>query len=139
MDKLSRDEQIRLAARTTVSGCDGRRWKFCLIESHLLDHAGSSWKWVSLMNSFIALNLTYLLILDRLTHLLWMKPTPRATVIEFFFPGGFAYDYEFTVSIDAAGLSAYVDDLLPLAVSRTGGDPLWLLGRRVSIIFRVSV
>jgi hypothetical protein len=33
-----------------------------------------------------------------LTHLLWMKPTPRATVIEFFFPKGFAHDYEFTVS-----------------------------------------
>lgn len=31
-----------------------------------------------------------------LTHLLWMKPTPRSTVIEFFYPGGFAYDYEFT-------------------------------------------
>ena len=31
-----------------------------------------------------------------LTHLLWMKPSPKATVIEFFFPGGFAEDYEFT-------------------------------------------
>lgn len=25
-----------------------------------------------------------------------MNPTPRATVIEFFYPGGFAYDYEWT-------------------------------------------
>ena len=25
-----------------------------------------------------------------------MKPTPRATVIEFFYPKGFAHDYEFT-------------------------------------------
>lgn len=32
-----------------------------------------------------------------LTHLLWMNAqNPRATVIEFFYPGGFAYDYEFT-------------------------------------------
>ncbi|KAJ7081367.1 hypothetical protein B0H15DRAFT_786545 [Mycena belliarum] len=31
-----------------------------------------------------------------LTNLIWMRPTPRTTVIEFFFPGGFAHDYEFT-------------------------------------------
>ncbi|KZP22516.1 hypothetical protein FIBSPDRAFT_1043561 [Athelia psychrophila] len=31
-----------------------------------------------------------------LTSLVWMKPTQRSTVIEFFFPGGFAYDYEYT-------------------------------------------
>lgn len=31
-----------------------------------------------------------------LTSLVWMKPTPRATVIEFLYPGGFAYDYEYT-------------------------------------------
>jgi hypothetical protein len=37
-----------------------------------------------------------LYLYDSLTHLLWMKPTPRATVIEFFFPKGFAHDYEFT-------------------------------------------
>jgi hypothetical protein len=36
-----------------------------------------------------------------------MKPTPRATVIEFFFPKGFAHDYEFTVSrFGAPGLLA---------------------------------
>ncbi|WVQ82768.1 hypothetical protein IAT38_004900 [Cryptococcus sp. DSM 104549] len=58
MDKLSRDEQIRLAARTTIMmGVHG----------------------------------------NGLTHLLWMNAqNPRATVIEFFFPGGFAEDYEFT-------------------------------------------
>jgi hypothetical protein len=60
MDKLSRDEQIRLAARTTIMmGVHG----------------------------------------NGLTHLLWMKPTPRATVIEFFYPQGFAHDYEFTVGL----------------------------------------
>lgn len=31
-----------------------------------------------------------------LTSLIWMKPNPRSTVIEFFFPGGFAHDYEYT-------------------------------------------
>jgi len=31
-----------------------------------------------------------------LTSLVWMKPTPRSTVIEFFFPEGFAHDYEYT-------------------------------------------
>ena len=31
-----------------------------------------------------------------LTALLWMKPTPRSTVMEFFYPGGFAHDYEYT-------------------------------------------
>lgn len=66
MDKLSRDEQLRLAARTTI----------------MLGVHGNG-----------------------LTHLLWMKPTPRATVIEFFFPGGFAHDYEFTSR--ALGISHY--------------------------------
>lgn len=31
-----------------------------------------------------------------LTHLLWMPPTPRSAVIEMFFPGGFARDYQWT-------------------------------------------
>jgi len=31
-----------------------------------------------------------------LTSLLWMKPSPRSTVIEFFYPQGFAHDYEYT-------------------------------------------
>ncbi|AAW42198.1 expressed protein [Cryptococcus deneoformans JEC21] len=58
MDKLTREEQIRLSARTTIMmGVHG----------------------------------------NGLTHLLWMNgQNPRATVIEFFFPGGFAEDYEFT-------------------------------------------
>ncbi|KAH7921272.1 hypothetical protein BV22DRAFT_1096764 [Leucogyrophana mollusca] len=57
MDKLSRVEQFRLSARTTVMmGVHG----------------------------------------NGLTSLVWMQPSPRATVIEFFFPGGFAHDYEYT-------------------------------------------
>ena len=31
-----------------------------------------------------------------LTALVWMKVTPRSTVLEFFYPGGFARDYEYT-------------------------------------------
>jgi hypothetical protein len=31
-----------------------------------------------------------------LTSLVWMKPSPRSTVMEFFYPGGFAHDYEYT-------------------------------------------
>ncbi|KAF8630885.1 hypothetical protein AX17_005243 [Amanita inopinata Kibby_2008] len=56
-EKLSRVEQIRLAARTTIMmGVHG----------------------------------------NGLTSLIWMKPTRRSTVMEFFFPGGFAHDYEYT-------------------------------------------
>lgn len=40
-----------------------------------------------------------------LTSLLWMKPTPRSTVIEFFYPGGFAHDYEYTTR--ALGMTHY--------------------------------
>lgn len=40
-----------------------------------------------------------------LTSLVWMKPTTRATVIEFFYPGGFAHDYEYTAS--ALGIAYY--------------------------------
>lgn len=40
-----------------------------------------------------------------LTALLWMHPTPRAAVIEFFYPGGFAEDYEWTAR--ALGITHY--------------------------------
>ncbi|KAJ7134322.1 hypothetical protein C8R44DRAFT_869977 [Mycena epipterygia] len=40
-----------------------------------------------------------------LTSLLWMKPNPRSTVIEFFYPGGFAHDYEYTTR--ALGMTHY--------------------------------
>ncbi|KZV84367.1 hypothetical protein EXIGLDRAFT_753895 [Exidia glandulosa HHB12029] len=66
MDKLSREEQMRLAARTTIMmGVHG----------------------------------------NGLTALLWMKPTPRSTVMEFFFPEGFAFDYEWTTR--ALGMTHY--------------------------------
>ncbi|KIY69339.1 hypothetical protein CYLTODRAFT_393975 [Cylindrobasidium torrendii FP15055 ss-10] len=66
MDKLTRAEQLQLAARTTIMmGVHG----------------------------------------NGLTALLWMNPTPRSTVIEFFFPGGFAHDYEYTTR--ALGMKHY--------------------------------
>ncbi|KDR82602.1 hypothetical protein GALMADRAFT_57116 [Galerina marginata CBS 339.88] len=56
-ENMSRVEQIRLAARTTIMmGVHG----------------------------------------NGLTSLVWMKPTPRSTVMEFFYPQGFAHDYEYT-------------------------------------------
>ncbi|KAF8887177.1 hypothetical protein BD779DRAFT_1528535 [Infundibulicybe gibba] len=56
-EKMTRLEQLQLAARTTIMmGVHG----------------------------------------NGLTSLVWMNPSPRSTVIEFFFPGGFAHDYEYT-------------------------------------------
>ncbi|KAJ6584674.1 hypothetical protein B0H19DRAFT_1206422 [Mycena capillaripes] len=40
-----------------------------------------------------------------LTNLIWMRPTPRTTVIEFFYPEGFAHDYEYTAR--ALGITHY--------------------------------
>jgi hypothetical protein len=40
-----------------------------------------------------------------LTHLLMLAPTPRTTVVEIFYPGGFAHDYEWTAR--ALGLRHY--------------------------------
>lgn len=40
-----------------------------------------------------------------LTSLVWMKPNPRSTVMEFFFPEGFAHDYEYTTR--ALGMQHY--------------------------------
>jgi len=66
MDKLTREQQMRLAARTTIMmGVHG----------------------------------------NGLTALLWMKPSPRHTIMEFFYPQGFAYDYEWTTR--ALGMTHY--------------------------------
>jgi len=40
-----------------------------------------------------------------LTSLVWMKPNPRSTVMEFFYPQGFAHDYEYTTR--ALGMKHY--------------------------------
>ncbi|KAL0578940.1 hypothetical protein V5O48_003031 [Marasmius crinis-equi] len=66
MEDYTREEQIRLAARTTVMmGVHG----------------------------------------NGLTALVWMNPTPRSTVMEFFYPQGFAHDYEWTAR--AMGMKHY--------------------------------
>ncbi|KIJ51236.1 hypothetical protein M422DRAFT_43802 [Sphaerobolus stellatus SS14] len=60
MERLTKDEQIQLAAKTTI----------------LLGVHGNG-----------------------LTALLWMKPSKRATVMEFFYPQGFTLDYEWPTRI----------------------------------------
>jgi hypothetical protein len=75
MDQLSRAEQLRLAGQTTV--CTS-----CLVLR----------KQVTDISAQIMLGVHG----NGLTALLWMKPTPRSTVMEFFYPGGFAHDYEYT-------------------------------------------
>ncbi|CAG7854244.1 SubName: Full=Uncharacterized protein {ECO:0000313/EMBL:CCA67516.1} [Serendipita indica DSM 11827] len=40
-----------------------------------------------------------------LSNQLWLRPSPRTTVIEIFFPGGFAFDYEYTAR--SLGLKHY--------------------------------
>ncbi|KAJ7457674.1 hypothetical protein B0H11DRAFT_2063041 [Mycena galericulata] len=65
-EKMTRLEQLQLAARTTI----------------LMGVHGNG-----------------------LTSLLWMKPNPRSTVMEFFYPGGFAHDYEYTTR--ALGMMHY--------------------------------
>ncbi|KAK7021197.1 hypothetical protein R3P38DRAFT_3318138 [Favolaschia claudopus] len=65
-EKMTRLEQLRLAARTTIMmGVHG----------------------------------------NGLTNLVWMKPNARSTVMEFFYPGGFAHDYEYTTR--ALGMTHY--------------------------------
>ncbi|KIL60351.1 hypothetical protein M378DRAFT_83855 [Amanita muscaria Koide BX008] len=58
-EKISRDEQIRIAAETTI----------------MLGVHGNG-----------------------LTHLVFMPPTRLSTVIEIFYPGGFAHDYQWTAT-----------------------------------------
>lgn len=40
-----------------------------------------------------------------MTSLVWMKPSPRTTVMEFYFPGGFTADYQYTAY--ALGIGYY--------------------------------
>jgi hypothetical protein len=74
-EKMTRREQIELAARTTVSNpspAEVQCWLTFRSQIMMGVHGNG------------------------LTSLIWMKPSPRSTVIEFFFPGGFAFDYEYT-------------------------------------------
>ncbi|KAL4064269.1 hypothetical protein V8B97DRAFT_1875995 [Scleroderma yunnanense] len=66
MERLSREEQIKLAARTTIMmGVHG----------------------------------------NGMTSLVWMKPSPHTTVMEFYIPGGFTSDYQYTAY--ALGITYY--------------------------------
>jgi hypothetical protein len=78
MDKLSPVEQLRLAGRTTVRAFPPPTRILIKLTAHLL--------------SQIIMGVHG----NGLTSLLWMKPSPRSTVMEFFYPGGFAHDYEYT-------------------------------------------
>jgi hypothetical protein len=73
LDKLSRGEQIQLAARTTVRPYFSfRRFALNVYQIMMGVHGNG------------------------LTALLWMKPTRQSAVIEFFYPGGFARDSQWT-------------------------------------------
>ena len=54
-----------------------------------------------------------------LTSLLWMKPSKRATVMEFFYPEGFAHDYEWTARSLGIGYVGFWNDRCVLSTLRT--------------------
>jgi hypothetical protein len=60
-----------------------------------------------------------------LTSLLWMKPTPRSTVMEFFFPGGFAHDYEYTTrAMGMKHFGFWGSEYVSSAISNTVPEPV---------------
>lgn len=67
-ENMSKEEQLNLAARTTVRTRRGCRASLIRLQIMLGVHGNG------------------------LTHLLWMPPTPQSAVIEMFFVGGFARD-----------------------------------------------
>jgi hypothetical protein len=69
-ERLSKEEQFLLAGRTTVCSLSE---KHMLTPQVMLGVHGNG-----------------------LSHLLWMPATPQSTVIEMFFKGGFARDYQWT-------------------------------------------
>lgn len=83
--KVSRQDQLRLAARTTVHTPS----PFCLPSPY----------------SRVPQQIMMGVHGNGLTHLVWMNPTPRTTVMEFFYPEGFAHDYEYTAR--ALGMAHY--------------------------------
>ena len=55
-----------------------------------------------------------------LTSLVWMKPTPQTTVIEFFYPKGFAHDYEYTSrALGMVHYGVWNDKCVPLSCIAT--------------------
>ncbi|KAG8221356.1 hypothetical protein J3R82DRAFT_1528 [Butyriboletus roseoflavus] len=54
-----------------------------------------------------------------LTSLVWMKPSPKATVIEFFYPKGFARDYEYTTRLlGMVHYGVWNDECVPAVLRR---------------------
>jgi hypothetical protein len=67
MEEVSRAEQIRIAVRTTVSPCPSTDRFLVLIPDQIMMGVHG----------------------NGLTNLIWMRATPRTTVLEFFYPGTF--------------------------------------------------
>lgn len=75
--KLTKDEQIRLASKTTV-----RKHANLITHGHPL----------SLSQILLGVHG------NGLTHLILMPPSKYSAVVEIFYPGGWAHDYEWTAS-----------------------------------------
>ncbi|KAG6849007.1 hypothetical protein H0H93_012053 [Arthromyces matolae] len=76
----------------------GDRWELVMLEAESLTHSGQI---------KAAERTTILLGVhgNGLTHLVFMKPTRVSAVVEIFYPGGFAHDYEWTAR--ALGMDHY--------------------------------
>ncbi len=77
MERLSKEEQLAIAARTTVSIPSPAHFPF------FVNHSFFGQFLVGVHG-------------NGLTHLIMMPVTPISTVIELFYPEGFAHDYEWT-------------------------------------------
>lgn len=65
---------------------------------------------------------------NALTSLLWMKPSKRSTVMEFFFPEGFTYDYNWpTRSLGMVHYGFWGDKYVE-SVLFLFGSIFWLFG-----------
>lgn len=79
-EKMTKDEQVQAAARTTVRVCQADPWftpppDLCESLQILLGVHGNG-----------------------LTHLVFMKPTRVSAVVEIFYPEGFSHDYQWTAT-----------------------------------------
>lgn len=90
-ERLTKEEQLSLVARTTVSDdCCVRTTTVLNFSQVLLGVHGNGL--TVCVSSLCFSTVTYRTV----QHLIMMSPTPISTVIEMFFPGGFAHDYEWT-------------------------------------------
>lgn len=112
MQDLTSEEQLRLMARTTVSSFiyRGRIASAQLVLAQILLGVHG----------------------NGLTHLVWMPLTPLTTVIEIFYPKGFAKDYEWT-SRALGGSLNHPGETLPIHCRSCRNDTLCRLERHVSL------